>query len=791
MARRRSTPLGLTNILTKMIKKLIHLTSRMGAIALAVIGLFLIAGISDAQDFTGKKISSVDVRYKGAKNVDEARIRNLMSVKAGQEFSAEKLDDDIRTLVESGLVDTVNMSGEEKGAGMLLIVEVVTRPSLAGVGFAGNVIFSDGKLAKETKLKPGTPISDTAIFDARQNLEKYYQGFGYSDVLVSHRIQATDRKGFSDLIFTIEEGDKSEVRKIRFAGNKAFTDTKLKNQMKTKEKGLFSFLTKSGRIDLEKLDEDEERVLEFYRNEGYLRVASKGFQREVDEEGRVGLVMQINEGLKYTVTKVSFGKMKVFTAAELAPVLTLNSGDAFSSQKMRADIRTVRSYYGSRGYADAAVQPDLRDAGPGKVTVTYRVTEGKRYKVGRVTIEGNNKTQDRVIRREIPLNPGDNFNTVDLETTRKRLQNLNYFSNVVVDGVPSDQSGYRDIDILVDEKNTGQLSFGLGFSSIDNIVGYVNIEETNFDVTSPWGFRGGGQRFSMNMRLGSERQDFKVSLIEPWFLGRRLSLGGELFYQDQQNLSDEYEQRNVGLAAFLRKPLGKKAYLRAEVRAERIRVDVESDVPANSKFQEFDGKFAKVALNLNYVYDSRDALSTPRNGHKFDVGLSTSLEALGSEADTFIFSLAGSKHWNLWWDSILNLRGSMTMVESDGGETPIYDRQFLGGARNLRGYEYRDVGPRDAPTNEVYGGDSAAYLSLEWTFPLVETVRGAVFYDAGFVNEDSWDFGVSDYYSDAGVGLRLNLPFGPLALDYAFPMETPDEEADQGGQFNFYMNYEF
>ena len=762
---------------------------RLRAAVISVLALLVGFSIASAQDFTGKKIRSVQVRYSGAKTVDEARIRNLMSVKTGDEFSAEKLDDDIRSLVESGLVDDVKMSGEESGSGMKLIVEVVTRPALAGVGFAGNTNFTDKKLAKETKLKPGVAISDTAIFDARQNIEKYYQGYGYPDVVVSHRVQATNRSGYSDLILTVDEGLQTEVRHIKFRGNNAFKARVLKSEMKTKEKGILSFLTKSGRIDVTGLEEDEERILDYYRNRGYLRVSSPGFKRVADKKGKVNLVMDINEGTKYTIEQIAFGgSMKVFTSAELSPVLTLTANDGFSSKKMRKDIRTIRSYYGSRGYADASVDPDIRDAGPGRVNITYRIREGSPYKVGRVTIEGNNKTKDKVIRREVPLKPGDNFNSVDVETTRQRLQGLNYFSNVVAEGTPSDQEGYRDISIIVDEKNTGQLSFGLGFSSIDSIVGYINVEETNFDITNPWNFRGGGQRFGMNLRMGSETQDFKISLTEPWFLGQRLSFGGELFYSGAQNLSDQYEQRNVGGALFIRKPLGKRSYLSVDLRYEKIRVDVENDVPDDSLFQQFDGKFTRPALSLNYVYDSRNALQTPRKGHKIDTGVTS---VVGGDSDSFIFNVSGAKFWNLWYDSILELGGSIDMVDTSDGVTPIYDRQFLGGARNLRGFEYRDVGPRDPATGDVIGGDSAGYATVEWSFPLVSTVRGAVFYDAGFVNLDSWDFDIGNYYSDAGFGIRMNLPFGPIALDYAFPLESPDEEADNGGQFNFYVDYEF
>lgn len=761
------------------------------AVMAGIFSLCMLSGDVAAQDYNGRKISSVSIRYNGAKTVDEARLRNMMSVRAGQRYSAEKLDDDIRSMTESGLVDNVRIFATPRGGSVGLTVEVTTESRLGGVGFAGNTVFSDNKLAKEVDLKAGAPLSDAAIFKARESLVEYYEGYGYPEVYVSHRLQETDRVGFSDLIFTIEEGMKSEVRNIRFVGNESFADHTLANEMKTKEKGLLSFLTKSGRIDLDELDQDEERVLDFYRNKGYLRVRSNGFEAvPVEKDGRVDLVMRIEEGAQYRVGKISFGPTRVYSAAELGKVLTLNEGDAYSAAKMREDITTMRSYYGSRGYADAMISPEIRNAGPGVVNVIYRVTEGSRYKVGRVTIEGNNRTKDKVIRREIPLKPGDNFNSVDLSVTRKRLKNLNYFSNVVVEGEPSNQKGYRDINVVVDEKKTGSVSFGLGFSSIDNVVGYVNLEQTNFDITNPWKFTGGGQRFGMNLRVGAERRDFKISLVEPWFMGKRLSLGGELFYRDQLYLSDEYEQRNVGGAVFIRKPVGNKAYIRAEYRLEQIRVDVDDDVGLGSRFNDFGGDFLKSSIGLNYVYDSRDALTTPRKGHKVDLGVNVAGQFLGGDVDTITLTAQGSKHWNLWFDSILTLEGAAAVVEADG-DTPIFDRQFLGGARNLRGFEFRDVGPRDAATNEVFGGNSSAYGSVEWTFPIVETVRGAVFADAGFVNEESFDFSPSDLYTDAGVGLRLNLPFGPLALDYAVPLSSPDDEADNGAQFNFYLNYEF
>ncbi|HSP42866.1 MAG TPA: outer membrane protein assembly factor BamA, partial [Luteolibacter sp.] len=487
--------------------------------------------------------------------------------------------------------------------------------------------------------------------------------------------------------------------------------------------------------------------------------------------------------------------------------------DPYSSKKMRADITMIRSYYGSRGYADATVTPDIRDAGPNRVTIIYRVTEGSRYRVGKVNIAGNTKTKDKVIRREVPLQPGDWFNSVELETTKARLDNLQYFSDVQVSGVPAG-GGYRDLDVLVEERATGSVGVGIGFSSIDSVVGFLTLEQANFDLFNPWNFTGGGQRFAMNLRLGSERSEASVSLVEPWFLDRQLALGGELFYKQSTYFNDFYEQTNAGAAISLRKPLTDKSYIRGELRVENVKIDSEVDAGdtfangtggtgndpldptsgANSFLseEEIGGDYLRAALAVNWVLDTRDSNIVPRTGHKVDLGLTYA--GLGGDVDTFTISAQGQKYWNLKWDTILSLSGELAFVDAVSGEVPVFERMFLGGGRTLRGFEFRDVGPRDTGyTDDVYGGNSLGYMSVEYTVPIIDTVRAAVFYDAGFVNLDSWDPAPDDIYSDVGVGVRLQLPISPLplALDYAIPVSSPDDEADKGGQFNFYLNYTY
>jgi outer membrane protein insertion porin family len=745
--------------------------------------------------FEGKTISAVDIQFNGLKTVDESRIRNVMSLKPGGPYSIERDNADIKALYASGMVDDVRILPLADGDKVRLNVEITTRPEFVAVGFVGNTKFKDEKLLKEAKLKSRGILSDAEILQAKRNIEKYYLGYGYPDVTVTPKVQPSDKPGKADLIFEINEGSKNVIRKIRFDGNYAFTDPELAKEMKTKPKNWLSWLTKAGRIETDQLDTDLDAVLDYYRSKGYLRVSSPGIRREPVADGRVDIIIPIVEGEKYTVAGVGFGKMTVFKPEELYPALTLVANDAYSSKKMRDDITMIRSYYGSRGYADATVSPDIRDAGPNRVAITYRITEGTRFRVGRVNIQGNVKTKDKVIRREGTLQPGDWFNSVELETTKARLTNLNYFGEVNVSGTPAG-GGYRDIDILVTEKSTGSVGVGFGFSSIDSIVGFLTLEQANFDLFNPWNFTGGGQRFAMNLRAGSERTDFSMSLIEPWFMDRQLALGTELFYRESTYFSDYYEQQNVGGALSLRKPLGNRSSLKLEYRLEQVSIDVDSDTPPLSKLWQEDGEYLRSAVALNYLYDSRDSTIQPRVGHKIDVGLTVAGGIFGGDVETVTFSAQGQKYWNLKWDSIFSISGELAAVDSlDDSEVPIFERMFLGGGRTLRGFEFRDVGPRDTPgtTGEAIGGKSLGYVSFEYTIPIIETVRAAMFYDMGFVNESSWDWNPGDLYGDVGVGVRLKLPISPLplALDYAFPVIVDNDEADNGGQFNFYLLYQY
>jgi parvulin-like peptidyl-prolyl isomerase len=333
-------------------------------------GMIQISPVADqlrGHGFEGKNITEIAIQYRGAKTVDEASLRNLMSTKAGTPYSAYHLDDDIKALYGAGFVDDVRFLAAPDGDGAKLIADVLTPPVIKGLKFLGNTAFSEKTLSENAKLEFGGTLSDTQILKSRRNIEGFYHGHGYADVVVLHRLQPADDEGTAKLIFIIDEGAKNEVRKIRFEGNTAISDSELKKEIKTKE---------TGRLEIEALDKDLDSVLDRYRGKGYLQASRPNIRREPVGNDKVDLVFQITEGEQFTVASVSFGAMGVFKPEELYPSMALKEKDVCSSRKMRDDIETIRGLYDKRGFVDAVVIPSFKDAGANRLKIIYKITEG-------------------------------------------------------------------------------------------------------------------------------------------------------------------------------------------------------------------------------------------------------------------------------------------------------------------------------------------------------------------------------------------------------------------------------
>ena len=753
--------------------------------------------------FDGKRVAGVEFRYTGNKVLPDRRLMDVVQTRAGGEYSSVRVNADLERLIERSLVDPdATVAVQPSGKAVKVIFNVRASSVLAGVGFTGNVEFDDDDLRETSKLQPGTVLSDASLAAARANIIKAYQEAGYPDTQVSWRAEKTASGSYKDVVFDIKENREVSMNTISFEGNKQFDDEQLRQIMQTKERGFFTWITKSGRIDREQVEDDLEAVVKLYRNYGYLRarLANVEYTASPNKEGRqkLHLKVTIDEGPRYRVRNVTFGKITAYTPAELEQGLSMLNGDIYSLQKVSDDVTMIRSYYGAKGYADAEVRPDINEVGVDAkgtrlIDIRYDVNEGSRYKVGRINVRGNTKTRQHVILRELPLKPGENLNSVDLETARKRLENLNYFDQVEVSQGLTTTSGYRDINVNVHEKMTGSLTLGVAFSTVENVYLYTTITQSNFDIrgfVNGGTFVGGGQRLTLNGKLGTEYSSASIYLLEPWFLDRKLALGQELYYSKSTYLSDYYQQNNYGYSVSLRKALSDLTSVKFEYKIEQYGIETEAYAPIF--FEEQDGDYTRSHFRLSYEYDSRDAMVTPRKGGHLEghVGYS----GPGSTVETYTVGLSGSYYYNSFWDSIFSVNFGLETVDtvSGGDDVPIFERCYLGGPANLRGFRYRDVGMIDEALagDETMGGNSSAFVQFEVTLPVIESVRFAMFVDAGFVHKDSFDFKPTEWAADYGIGLRINLPMGPLAVDYAIPFKS-ENCADDDGQFQFYVDYKY
>ena len=759
---------------------------------------------SQEGQYEGQRISSVSIRYVSGKRVlPDSRLYDVIQTRSGSKYSGVVVNEDLQRLIERGLVDgDARVAVEPTGSGLRVVFEVRPAGVMAGVGFTGNTFFTESKLRGELKLKSSSSISDRALADARAQIIKMYQEANFPDVQVSWRYSGTAREGYRDVIFDIKEGRRVTMDNIEFVGNRRFDAAQLRQVMQTKERGLFTWLTKSGRIDRERVQDDLQEVVRLYRNYGYLRasIAKVEYFDSGNPKGTQRLTMRIhvNEGPQYKVRNVSFRGITVYTPQQLHPGLSMLGGDIYSLQKVSDDSRMIRNYYGAKGYADAAVRPDIDEVGVDAngvrlVDICYDVTEGSRYNVGRINVTGNTKTRSHVILRELPIKPGQPLNSVDIETAKKRLKNLNYFHDPVeITQSASGAAGYRDINVNVREKDTGSLNLGLAFSSIENIYLYASVTQSNFDIRGLTNgtFVGGGQRLTLSGRLGADTQSAMLSFVEPWFLDQKLAFGIDLYYSNSSYMSDYYTQENLGVAFTLRKALTDEHNIKLEYRLEQYTIDPESGAPLF--FQLAGGDFTRSNIRLAYEYDTRDAMVTPRKGGHFE--LYGSWSGPGSTVETYSVGFNGSYYYNAAWDSIWSVNFGVQTVEAANEEemVPVFERCYLGGPNNLRGFRYHDVGMVDPALagDETMGGNSSAYAQFEVTVPLMDSLRFAAFTDVGFVNAESFDFSSSCLSADYGIGLRLNLPMGPIAVDYAIPFKTGNA-VDRGGQFQFYVNYKY
>ena len=719
-----------------------------------------------------------------------------LKTKVGDPYSERAAEDDVRALFATGDVANVRIFAEPEGDGVKVIILVQGRAVVTEILVEGAVEVAPNRLRKELTFKVGDRLSEEQVEKSRQAMVTLYQDRNFSGVDITTRIDTNDRTGDSRVIFQVNEGYQQVVQRIDFVGNDSVLAKDLRKAMKTKTKNILSFLNKSGRLVPSQLQEDRDAIRFAYQNEGFADAQVTNVEVVPLSGNNVELIFTIREGIQYTVNRLGLDGVNITPPDELKARLQMVDGSLYTPDGLSGDLKALQEFYGSQGYIDSLIVPEISPAVTGMVNITYRIDEGAQSFLNLVNIQGNTRTKDHVIRRELAVTPGDVYDTALVDVSRQRLENLNYFSQVQTVQTDTMIPGRKDLNVIVEEKRTGSFNFGAGFSTIDSLVGFAELQQTNFDIFGWPNFIGGGQRLRIRGQYGIERADAEISFTEPYFLGYKLSFGAEAFYRNATFLSPYYDQSNYGGALQFRYPVTDFIAANIEFKTEGIDIyDVTTSIPeiaggGPTNLPNQQGVYFRNALSGGVSFDNRDNLFLTRKGTFVSLNMFLASITGQQDVDDYGISLEGSQHFSLPWDLIFLAKGQLATVDTVGGDgdVPIFDRLFLGGANNLRGFQFREVGPSNDGT--YYGGNSLGYGTLELTFPIITRVRGAFFVDAGYVNQNSWDFNGNNYNSNYGFGVRLDLPIGPIRIDYGIPLVS-DQYNDGGGQIQFNIGYQF
>lgn len=752
-------------------------------------------------------VREVVIRHEGPPAAAESVIRANIRTQVGQPYSAVVVNNDVRTLFEKGWFANVQVRTEPLEEGLRVIFLLQGKPKVRDIIITGNKRVKTARLKKELAIKVGDALEGGNIERSVAKLSDYYQRQGYQLVQVVHEEAVDPETGQAVVTFHINEGDRITVDRVDFVGNNAFTAKQLRRQIRTKGHWMFSWLSRANRLREEVFEQDKQRLIHFYQSHGYIDVEIRDVKVERVRPDRVRLEFSIFEGKQYKTGQIRIEGNEKFSTQTLTQQLRMSSGKTFTPKGLEDDIRALTDFYGSKGYLDLAVIPDRSpNIETGQMDVIYRLREGEISYIEKIEIRGNTKTKDKVIRRELAVRPGQIFDMVKVRRSQQRLEGLNYFEKVHLDPEPTEVENRKNLSVEVVEKRTGSINFGFGASNVEQIFGFVEVSQSNFDLFRPPWFEGGGQKMRARASVGTKSQYYLLSFTEPWFLDRKLLLGFDLFRDELRFVSREYSLRQFGGAIRMAKALDEVTSGEIKYELKEITIfDVDSS--ASPEVAVESGRRLKSSFTFSLRRDTRDNYFIPNRGYRADFMAQFAGGPLGGDTDIYKFDLRSTHFLPLWRKHVLmvKLATGVADTHSGGNRVPIFDRFFLGGPNSMRGFRYNDVGPKSPGADGIFGtddtgegdsigGNTYAYATVEYLIPVVTLpqagVRFAVFYDVGQVWSDSYQWKLNELNDDVGVGLRLDLKFLPIRFDYAWPLRT-DDFNDDGPRFNFSLGYQF
>ena len=721
-----------------------------------------------------------EVIVDGAQRIEPETVRSYLLIRAGDAFDPARVDRSLKSLYATGLFADVSIRRE----GDVLVVSVVENPVINRIAFEGNRKMDDEVLEAEISLRPRVIYTRTKVQNDVKRLLSVYRLNGRFAATVDPKvIQLAQNR--VDLVFEISEGSATKIRRIRMVGNREYSDARLREEIRTRESRWWRFLSSDDTYDPDRLTVDRELLRRFYLSNGFadFRVVSDVAELTPDREDFF-ITFTLEEGPRYEFGKVELDvRLRDLDPDDLWEEVEIESGEWYDARQVDKSIDRLTNKVGLLGLPFIDVRPRVnRDRENRTIAVTFEINEGARVFVERIEIAGNVRTSEEVIRREFRMVEGDAFNTAKLRRSRQRLNNLNFFEKVDIEQVPGSVPDKTVIKVDVEEKSTGSLSFGVGFSSTTGPLAEFSIRERNL--------LGKGQDLKLGALIAASRSEIDLSFTEPYFLDREIAAGFDL-KRVNRNLQDEssFDSRTTGGALRAGYLITENLRQRWKYTLEKKEVtDVASDASIFILAEEGTTMLSEVSHTL--IYDKRDSAIRPSEG--YIVRLTNDLAGLGGNTRYMRNQLKGAKYYPVRDQWLVSFSGTVGHIFGLGKDVNLLDRFFVGGD-SLRGFTNSGIGPRDRTSKDALGGEWKYTASAELSFPVglpAELgVKGRVFTDIGSAGKiEPTGPSVQDTGSlraSVGTGVTWISPFGPIGLDLGFPLLSEDFDEKETLRVNF------
>lgn len=740
-----------------------------------------------------KTVKGIDI--VGNKSIGVAAILAKIKTRVGQPYIENVVSDDLKRLYNTGYFFDVKVDKKDVDGGYKVVITLVEKPIVEEITFSKLRYFNKRALETKMKTKKGKFLDNKSLKDDINTIEEMYAKKGLSQAKVEVETFNDETTNKASLHFIVREGYRVKVKNINVTGNIAYSDSKIIRVIKSRRAWMFN----SGHLKEDVLEEDMDRIKAFYEQNGYID-AKANHTIDYLNQGRVVINITLEEGKRYYIGDLVIAGNSIASEHEVkAAMITIKPGNIFSRAKLEEDVNNIQTMYFDMGRIFAKVNESTSlNNENGRVDIRLDIEEGGLAYIDKIKIQGNTTTRDIVIRRELRMYPGEQFDGKKLRRSKERLRNLGYFEDVGFDIEDTENSELKNLIVQVKEAKTGSFSFGGGYSTVDQLVGFVEIEQKNFDITNWPRFTGGGQDLLLRAEAGSTRRNLQLSFTEPWLFDYPISGGFDLYHLQRDKERDvgyAYDEKRIGGTLRLGKQISEYVSVGMSYNLQNIQIsDMDSSVSADLAAEEGENTVSTLGFNINQDYT--DSVYNPTKGWVWSNGVDLAGGFLAGDKDFYRLQTKGSYYVPIKIRStgtVLEMRGRAGIIKAYGDtqKVPIFERFFAGGSRTIRGYNERKVGPLDPLTNDPIGGEAMLVGNIEYTVPIIEIIKLAAFFDIGNVWAKAGDFATGDYKAGTGLGLRIKTPIGPVNLDYGYPLNDEPGEESRSGKFYFSVSRGF